>query len=89
MTKAQQQQMEDSLPECCHSVCDETNGDEEELTDDEVQQQQMEDSLPECCHSVCDETKGGKEELTDDEVQQQQMEVCPQLENRNKYGTFF
>ncbi len=53
------------------------------------QEQQMEDSLPECCYSVCDETKGGKEELTDDEVQQQQMEVCPQLENRKKFGTFF
>ncbi len=65
--KEQEQQMEDALPECCHSVCDETKGGKEELTDDEVQQQQMEDSLPECCHSVCDETKGGEEELTDDE----------------------
>jgi hypothetical protein len=35
MKKVQQQQMEDPLPECCHSVCDETNGGEEELTDDE------------------------------------------------------
>jgi hypothetical protein len=34
MTKVQQQQMEDSLPECFHSVCDETKG-SEELTDDE------------------------------------------------------
>jgi hypothetical protein len=39
--KEQEQQMEDSLPECCHSVCDETKGGEEELTNDEVQQQQM------------------------------------------------
>jgi hypothetical protein len=34
MKKVQQQQMEDSLPECCHSVCDETKGSEKELTDD-------------------------------------------------------
>jgi hypothetical protein len=34
MTKVQQQQMEDSLPECCHRVCDETKGGQE-LTDDE------------------------------------------------------
>jgi hypothetical protein len=34
MKKVQQQQMEDSLPECCHSICDETNGCEEELTDE-------------------------------------------------------
>ncbi len=33
--KKVQQQMEDSLPKCCHSVCDETNGGEDELTDDE------------------------------------------------------
>ncbi len=33
--KEQEQQMEDSLTECCHSVCDETKGGKEELTDDE------------------------------------------------------
>jgi hypothetical protein len=32
--KVQQQQMEDSLHECCYSVCDETKGGEEELTDE-------------------------------------------------------
>jgi hypothetical protein len=34
MMKEQEQQMEDSLPECCHSVCDETR-EGKELTDDE------------------------------------------------------
>ncbi len=34
MTKVQQQQMEDSLPECCHSVCDQTRAGKE-LTDEE------------------------------------------------------
>jgi hypothetical protein len=34
MMNEQEQQMEDSLPECCHCVCDETRGGEEELTDD-------------------------------------------------------
>jgi hypothetical protein len=33
MMKEEEQQMEDSLPECCYSVCDETKGGEEELTD--------------------------------------------------------
>ncbi len=31
--KEQEQQLEDSLPECCHIVCDETRGGKE-LTDD-------------------------------------------------------
>jgi hypothetical protein len=34
MMKEQGQQMEDVLPESCHSVCDETRGGKE-LTDDE------------------------------------------------------
>jgi hypothetical protein len=34
MVKEQEQQMEDALPESCHRVCDETNGCEEELTDE-------------------------------------------------------
>jgi hypothetical protein len=35
MMKEQEQQMEDSVPECGHSVCDETREGKEELTDDE------------------------------------------------------
>ncbi len=34
MMKEQEQQMEDSVPECCHNVCDGTKGGKE-LTDDE------------------------------------------------------